>query len=197
MTEVIVDLTTGATSVTVDMPSVVVGVPGSQGPAGPAGAEGPAGPPGDSGEGHEGPTGPQGPQGPAGPAGQPGAQGPQGVKGDKGDTGAVPALTDADIAPVAPNDQTGTTYTFVLNDKHRLVRGSNSAAQTYTIPPTTYQLGAVLTWAQMGTGQITVQGGSGVTVRPTHGLKTAVQYSIASATLVATNEWYVSGDTVT
>ena len=82
-------------------------------------------------------------------------------------TGAVSGLTDSDVAAVAPNDQTGTTYTLVLADKHRTVTASNAAAQTYTVPPNSsvaYPLGTVLTVVAKGAGQVTLAPGSGVTL---------------------------------
>lgn len=109
-------------------------------------------------------------------------------------------LSDSDISPVAPNDQTGTTYTFVLADGFRLVRGSNASAITATIPPNSsvaYPLGTALQIAQQGAGQITVAAGVGVTIRTPHGAKTSAQYAIVTAIKVATDEWYITGDTTT
>lgn len=113
---------------------------------------------------------------------------------------APTGLTDADIAPVAPNDQTGTTYTMVAADKARLVRLSNASAIALTIPTNAsvpFALGTVLTWTAQGAGQVTAAGAGGVTLRSAHGLKTSAQYAVVSATKVATDEWYVSGDTTT
>lgn len=107
------------------------------------------------------------------------------------------AITDADVEPVAPEDQTGTSYTFVLADSSRLVRVSNASAITVTIPTNAsvaYELGAMLSWAQQGAGAIQVVGDSGVTARIPNGDTTNAQYSMAYAVKVGTNEWYVSGD---
>lgn len=109
------------------------------------------------------------------------------------------ALNDSDIAAVAPNDQVA-AYTFVLADKHRLVRVSNASAVAATIPPNSsvaFALGAVLSVAQQGAGQVTLTAGAGVTLRSAHGLKLSAQYAMASLTKVGTDEWYVSGDTTT
>jgi hypothetical protein len=110
------------------------------------------------------------------------------------------ALDDSQIAPVAPNDQTGTTYTFVLADKHRLVTGNNAVAQTFTIPPNSsvaYPLGAAVMVYQKGAGQVTVAPGAGVTLRTPHGAKTSVQYAVVTAIQVVTDTWVVTGDTTT
>lgn len=110
------------------------------------------------------------------------------------------ALDDSYVAPVAPNDQTGTTYTFVLADKHRLVTGNNASAQTFTIPPNSsvaFPLGTILEIYQKGAGQVTVAAGSGVTLRTPRGAKTAIQYAQISARQVVANVWAIAGDTST
>lgn len=114
-------------------------------------------------------------------------------------TGSV-GLTDANVAPVAPNDQTGTTYTFVLADSSRLVTGSNAAVQTFTIPPNSsvaYPLGTALQLYQKGTAQITLAAGAGVTLRTPRGAKTAVQHSLAQAVQVVADVWVIGGDVTT
>lgn len=110
------------------------------------------------------------------------------------------ALDDSDVAPVAPNDQTGTSYVFVLADARRLVTGNNAGGIVFTIPPNSsvgFLPGAVLQWYQKGAGQIQVVGGSGVTVRTPHGTKTSVQFAVVTAIQVATDDWVVTGDTTT
>ncbi len=119
--------------------------------------------------------------------------GPAGATGATGVTGAggVEAI----------NAQTGTTYTFVLGDKDDLVTASNANAQTYTIPPNSsvaFATGTLINVIQIGAGQVTVQGDSGVTVASTGGTSTTpkcrVQYSSLTCIKAATNTWYVIGD---
>lgn len=110
------------------------------------------------------------------------------------------ALDDSDVAAVAPNDQTGTTYTFVLADKHRLVTVSNAGAITVTIPPNSsvaFPLGTMLQVYQKGAGQITIAAGAGVTIRTPHGAKTSVQYALVTLVQVVADTWAVTGDTTT
>lgn len=110
------------------------------------------------------------------------------------------AITDADVAAVAPNDQTGTTYTYVLADKHRLVTGNNASAQTHTIPPNSsvaFPLGTALQLYQKGAGQITIAAGAGVTIRTPHGAKTNVQYAVVTMIQVLADVWVITGDTTT
>lgn len=115
-------------------------------------------------------------------------------------TGGGGGITDADVSPVTPNDQTGTTYTFVAADRWRLVTCSNASAQTYTVPPNSsvaYPLGAALQIVQKGAGQVTVAPGSGVTLNQAHGLKTSAQWAVVTAVKIATDTWVVTGDTTT
>jgi hypothetical protein len=96
------------------------------------------------------------------------------------------------------NAQTGTTYTFVLADHGKLVTSSNGSAQTLTVPPNSsvaYPIGADITLTQLGSGQVTIAAGSGVTLYAADSeLKTRVQYSSAVLTKVASDSWLVAGD---
>lgn len=109
-------------------------------------------------------------------------------------------LTNKTIA-LSVNAQTGTTYTFVLTDAAALVTASNASSQTYTIPPSAsvaYPTGSQINIIQIGAGQVTIQGGVGVTVASTGATSTApklrTQYSAATLIKVATDTWYVVGD---
>lgn len=106
-------------------------------------------------------------------------------------------LDDSQVTPVTPNDQTGTTYTFVLADKHRLVTGTNASAQTFTIPlnaTVAYPLGTALQIYQKGAGQITVAITATGTLRTPRGAKTAVQYALVTVVKTDTDTWVVAGD---
>lgn len=127
------------------------------------------------------------------------------VKGDVG-LGNVDNTSDAtkfdDIAGRIRdrNRQTGTTYTFVLTDNGKLVEGNNVAAQTYTVPPNSsvaFPVGkTVINVGQYGAGQITFAAGAGVTIRSAgNRLKIAEQYGTASLVKIATDEWWLFGNT--
>lgn len=99
------------------------------------------------------------------------------------------------------NTQTGTTYTTVLDDNGKLVTLSNALAITLTIPPNSsvaYPVGAQLNLAQLGAGQVTFAGGSGVTIVSTGATASApklrAQYSTATAVQTSTDNWLVMGD---
>ena len=110
--------------------------------------------------------------------------------------------TTSASAALAFNAQTGTTYTFVLADAdNKLVTASNAAAQTYTIPlnsTTAFPTGTQLNLIQIGAGQVTVQGASGVTVVSTGATaatpKCRAQYSAMTLIKSATDSWYAVGD---
>jgi len=95
------------------------------------------------------------------------------------------------------NNITGTAYTFVNTDPGRLLLFSNAALLPLTLPPdndVTIPIGSFIDVIQMGAGQIQFQGGLGVTVSGTPGLKTRTQYSGASVIKVAANRWVIIGD---
>lgn len=99
------------------------------------------------------------------------------------------------------NPQTGTTYTTVLADNGKLVTLTNSSSIAVTIPlnaSVNYPIGAQINMVQMGAGQVTVSGASGVTVVSTGATaatpKTRAQYSTLTAIQVSTDNWLVVGD---
>jgi hypothetical protein len=101
------------------------------------------------------------------------------------------------------NAQTGTTYTTVLADNGKLVTQSNASAIATTIPlnsSVAYPVGAQLNIAQLGAGQITVSGASGVTVvstgAPAATPKTRARYSTLTAIQTSTDNWLIAGDIV-
>lgn len=99
------------------------------------------------------------------------------------------------------NAQTGTSYTTVLADNGKLVTLTNAAAIAVTIPPNssvTYPVGAQINMAQLGAGQVTVSGGSGVTIVSTGATaaspKARAQYSTLTAVQTSTDNWLIMGD---
>tara|TARA_Y100000289_G_C3911359_1_gene144845 strand:+ start:130 stop:906 length:777 start_codon:yes stop_codon:yes gene_type:complete len=112
---------------------------------------------------------------------------------------ASSATSSPSIHPL--NEQTGTTYTLVLLDEGKVVTSSNSSAQTITVPPNSsvaFPVGSEILVVQKGTGQVTIAGGSGVTINSADGaLKTRVRYSGVTLLKVGTNNWYAFGDITT
>ena len=100
---------------------------------------------------------------------------------------------------ITTNAQTGTTYTLVLADRDKLVTLNNASAITVTVPTNAsvaYATGAVINIQQIGAGQVTVAGDTGVTVNGT-GTKLRAQWSAATLVKTATDTWTLIGDITT
>lgn len=109
----------------------------------------------------------------------------------------TPTINDA-RQNITLNAQTGTTYTLALTDNGRLVTLSNASAITVTVPTNAsvaFSTGAIVNLQQIGAGQVTVAGDTGVTVNGT-GTKTNAQWSAASLIKTATDTWTLIGDIV-
>ena len=96
------------------------------------------------------------------------------------------------------NAQTGTTYTLVLSDAHKLVTLSNASAITLTVPTNSsvaFEIGDQVNLLQLGAGQVTVSG-AGVTFRSEGSkLKLKAQYATATLVKIGTDEWVLLGNT--
>jgi hypothetical protein len=98
---------------------------------------------------------------------------------------------------VTINAQTGTTYTFVVNDADKLVTFTNASAVTATVPPNSsvaYSTGTVINIAGLGDGLVSVVGGSGVTINATPGLNLRAKFSGATLIKTGTDTWLMLGD---
>lgn len=117
-----------------------------------------------------------------------------------GTSGSVTVSLDYKAATtLTVNAQTGTTYTTVANDAAaKLVTLTNASAITVTIAAGLYAVGEQINFSQMGAGQVTFQGDTGVTVVSTGATaatpKCRVQYSTATAICTASNTWLIVGD---
>ncbi len=103
------------------------------------------------------------------------------------------------INTVATNSQSA-SYTLVLDDLGKVVEQTEAAATTISVPSNAavaYPVGAIIQIRQYGTGQITITGATGVTIRSRGAAnKTAGQYAEAALTKRAADEWILSGDIV-
>lgn len=96
------------------------------------------------------------------------------------------------------NQQSATSYTLSLSDRDKIVELNNSASITLTVPPNSsiaFPVGSSVTILQTGTGQVTVVGGSGVTVNANPGLKLSGQWAAATLVKRATDTWILLGNT--
>lgn len=99
---------------------------------------------------------------------------------------------------IAHNDQSGTSYTFLLADKGKLVTSSSASATIFTVPPNSTQafpIRSKIDIAQIGDGQLSILAGGGVTVNSSGGkLKFSGKYSAATLVKMGTDEWLLFGD---
>jgi hypothetical protein len=97
------------------------------------------------------------------------------------------------------NSQTGTTYTPSLTDaNNKFVMLNNASAITVTIPTNAsvaFPVGSVINFIQVGAGQVTISGDTGVTVN-SQGSKNKLfgQSAVGSVVKTATDTWYLYGN---
>lgn len=105
-------------------------------------------------------------------------------------------VVDPDV--IGLNAQTGTTYTPIISDKGKMIRMSNAASNTLTVPTNAsvaFAIGTQIEVLQESTGQTNIAAAVGVTLLSADGaLKARVRYSVISLLKIATNTWLVAGD---
>lgn len=151
---------------------------------------GPTGPTGPTGAGATGPTGPIGPTGPEGATGPTGPEGPA-------STVTGPTGPQGDWSSAQTVQTKSANYTLALADAGKLLLLSKVSAFTLTVPDEAtvpFGVGQQINLAQFGTGQVTVEGAVGVTIRSTPTNKMRTQYSTALLVKVAADEWLLTGD---
>lgn len=94
---------------------------------------------------------------------------------------------------------TGTTDTLSVGDEHYVIKTTSGSATTVTVPTNANQpfpVRSLVHFFQYGSGLLTIQGDTGVTVRYRTGLglKSAGQYAMFSVWKFDTNEWVLFGD---
>lgn len=104
----------------------------------------------------------------------------------------------ASAQTVAINSQTGTTYTLAASDQNKAVECNNASSITVTVPlnsSVAFPIGSIVEIMQLGAGQITIAGASGVTIQcASVNLKTRAQYSIITLRKRDTDTWVLGGD---
>jgi len=95
------------------------------------------------------------------------------------------------------NEQTGTAYTLVVGDAGKLIKMTNAAANTLTVPPSSsinYDIGTTISVVQYGAGQTTLTAGAGVTIYSYNSaLGITGQYGQAVLTKCAADLWIAAG----
>jgi len=111
-------------------------------------------------------------------------------------TSAIQTQLDGKADLITQENQTGTTYTFVLADAGKLVTLSNASAITLTIPTNAsvaFPINTVITFTQLGAGLVTVDDAS-VTMNSYGGADALLgQYAVATLIKTGTDTWLLSG----
>lgn len=97
---------------------------------------------------------------------------------------------------VSINPQT-ISYTLVIGDANKMIEMNSSSAVNVTVPPNSsvaFPVGTVIEVVQLGTGQVTIVAGSGVTLNTPLSLLSRTRYSTLALRKRATDIWVVSGD---
>ena len=119
---------------------------------------------------------------------------------------AVPAGGGAGITDRTPHTISASTMTFALTDAisssgstYTLVVSDNSSQSTImTIPPNSsvaFPTGTQIDIMRIGSSTATVAPGSGVTLGSVNGTSTVSQYGMAHLVKLATDTWYLAGNT--
>lgn len=92
----------------------------------------------------------------------------------------------------------GTSHTLELTNAGRMLVFTSDTAVTVTVPPASsvaFEEGTTLVVCQYGDGQVTIAGGSGVTINSTGGLvATRTQFAQITLIKVGSDQWLVGGD---
>jgi hypothetical protein len=110
--------------------------------------------------------------------------------------GTVAAGNDSRFLTVASDVQTS-SYTLALSDAGEVVEMNSASATTVTVPPNSsvnFPVGTVVEVCQFGAGQVTLAGGSGVTLLTPASMTTRARYSTVAVRQRAANQWVVTGD---
>jgi len=107
-----------------------------------------------------------------------------------------------EVHPMPITTQTGATYTIRSIDGGSKIRFNRATGQTVTLLRNSdsscwLNVGSVIEVQQVGVGQTTFVGDTGVTINSSNGLKLRAQYSCATLTCDGVNVWTLTGDTTT
>lgn len=106
-------------------------------------------------------------------------------------------INPGDAAPIVIDTKTS-SYTLVLSDAGKNIEFNSASATTLTVPTNAavaFPVGTALLVTQVGAGQVTIAGASGVTIQSSYSrTKLSAQYAQASLIKRATNTWLLAGN---
>lgn len=121
-------------------------------------------------------------------------QAPASVADVAANTAAIALKADLSYAM---NDQTGTTYGFVLADNGKIVTGDNASDQTFTLPANgsiPIPVGACIPVVQKGAGRISIAITSDTLNNPGLIARTRAQWSTVFLIKLSSTVWTIAGD---
>lgn len=89
------------------------------------------------------------------------------------------------------------SYTFVLADRGTMVEYNSASAGTFTIPTNAsvqYDINTIISFRQVGAGQLTLAAPGGGTLNTPTSLTTRAQWSEGKIHKRATDTWVIAGD---
>jgi hypothetical protein len=100
--------------------------------------------------------------------------------------------------PIMPTSLTGFSKTLELNDAGKLLimTGTNVTVTVPANASVAFPVGTQVNVMQQGSGPVTIQAASGVTIQVTPGLRLRTQFSVATLVKIDTNTWVTFGDLV-
>lgn len=118
--------------------------------------------------------------------------GVQGVNSRKLTTQAISNLYDPQLVI---DEETGTSYTPVADDRRKWKEMNNASAITITLNTSVHVAGDELTFEQTGAGGLTFAAGTGFTLSSRDGLLSTVgRYSVVSIKIKSSTEGVLFGD---
>ena len=108
----------------------------------------------------------------------------------------IGAATAASALGVPVSTKTA-AYTLVAGDAGSIVEVNSASAVNVTVPASIFAAGQIVEVCQIGSGQVTIVAGSGVTLRNAGGLKISAQYGSASIRFRSATEAVVAGSMTT
>jgi hypothetical protein len=108
------------------------------------------------------------------------------------------AVTSAKLSGVSTIEQKTANYTLVLEDRGKVIEVNSASNLTITVPTNTnvaFATGATVVVTRRGSGDVTIAGASGVTLRSEDNkLKIGKQYAAVALIKIGTDEWLVAGN---
>lgn len=108
------------------------------------------------------------------------------------------AISIATVRKVTYRSENGTSHTFVIGDAYTTILCGTNTGLALALPSNAtvpYEVGTVIGFIPMGTGQITFSAGSGaVVVSSGSELKSARRYGPMFAQKTGTDDWLISGE---